>query len=268
MCHVKPKPLNVMLVTNNSLCSVVSSKNFSDVLLNQTKGKNPDNTLIRQQIIFFKENGFRKLILSKSSLDVINNLKVPKNIHMDVLNSLPNRKDTIQIDGQTCIKYHKTNETINFIIVNELQLNPTDNSRYTLHTKFIHIDLIKGVMVTDEFDSITQYVLTLNEIYEKYMKIFLKVITFLELTDVEMDFISGINTKKKVYNSKLKNTSKFDVIYVTSKWNTMTVNINPIDVRGHWRLQPYGTGRSMYKYIWIEPFKKKMTVRQPQKMLV
>jgi hypothetical protein len=260
-----------MIFNNLSIGSFVSSKTYSDHQLKSLSDKPFDElkTRIRtEQYDFFSQNGFRKLVLSKPTVEIIGGLEISKDISIDVLRSLPNRKDTIQVDEISCLKYQKTDDKINFVLVTRGNHSYDGKEAFQFFTKFVHFDLEKGVSLTDQYDSETQNELSDEEILDKYIMYFLRVITFLELTDVNLEFISGTTTKKRIYSNELKNVSKFDVIHVTSKWNTYTFNINPIDVRGHWRLQPYGTGRKLFKYIWIEPFQKGITRRRPQKELV
>ena len=105
---------------------------------------------------------------------------------------------------------------------------------------------------------------------EKYYSRFLVVVTYLELTDVTLNIVEGSLSKNKNKKSNLtiSNSSRFNVIHVNTNWNTMIINVNTFGVRGHWRLQLVGVGRSQYKYVWVKPYEKGITRRLPQKELV
>lgn len=258
-----------MLINQNSICSILSSIHFSTDRIegiNKYMDENmdelsEDNKLYcSKQLSFHKEKGFRKLVLSKPSLDIISKLEVPKTIRINVLRSLPNNKDIIQVDEKTCIKYMKTEDSICFYL--------TFRPDYEIRCNFFYMNLIDGRIHSTMVDIFNDTLTDNKGIFEKQTSLFLRVITFLELTDIELELVTGTTTKKQKLSRNIKNTSKFDVILVTSKWNTYTFNVNPIDVRGHWRLQPYGPGLIHYKYIWIKPFQKGITRRKPQKELV
>lgn len=53
-----------------------------------------------------------------------------------------------------------------------------------------------------------------------------------------------------------KNDTNFDITYLDCKWFTNLIQSNEFKVRGHFRLQPYGTKRTERKLIWIADFKK------------
>lgn len=273
-----------MLLNDDTLCSVIRTVDFKRHHLDYTL-KSMDNhikngvelstrvkKIFTEKNWFFQQNGFRTLVLSKSSFDSLDNFIVPKNIRVNVLKTLPNRKDIIQIDSQNCIQYIKTDEKV--ILVSYFrQTNPNGHNVYhtdfLIHTHFITIDLITGDVIYDENDTYTNVIFkTQNEVIEKYYSRFMVIVTYLELTEINLEIVYGKLNKHRKTNINIKNNSRFDVIRVTSKWNTYTLNLSTIDVRGHWRLQPYGTGRSKYKYIWIDSFQKGITKRRPQKELV
>lgn len=52
------------------------------------------------------------------------------------------------------------------------------------------------------------------------------------------------------------------VTYYDCSWYTTIIHTGDFSVRGHWRLQPYGTGRSQKKLIYIHEFQKHGYVRK------
>lgn len=267
-----------MKIDNLSLVSVVSTKDFNDhhfrythKLLGNLKGEIYEKIRFNKSY-FFSQNGFRKLVLSEKCVDELSNYVVPKEIRIDVLKTLPNRKDIIQLDSQNCIKYIKDDNQVTFISCFRKERPDISNvmsNDNMVHTHFFSINLNSGQVFYDHNNTFSGEVFKeQQEVIERYYSKFMVVVTFLELTEINVEIVSGTTTKKRCFSSKIKNNSKFDIVYVTSNWNTYKIKIGEVDVRGHWRLQPYGTGRSKYKYIWIEPFKKGITIRRPQKELV
>lgn len=55
-----------------------------------------------------------------------------------------------------------------------------------------------------------------------------------------------------VYNNKTKN----NITVIDSTWYTNLVSSGAFKVRGHFRLQPYGAGRSQKRLQWISDFEK------------
>lgn len=270
-----------MIIHGESICSVVRSIDFRKHHIKYTT-ENGKKVLIKfvdlvrpiymDKLWFFNQSGYRTLVLSKPSLDGLKNYIVSKEIRIDVLKTLPNRKDIIQIDEQNCIQYIKTDEKV-LIVSYYRERDPKGhkefNKDFLIHTHFLSINLVSGDIVYDQNETLTKHIFgSQKEVIEKYYSRFMVIVTYLELTDITLEIVDGFLTTNKKTNPNLKNSSRFDVIRVTSKWNTYTFNINPIDVRGHWRLQPHGEGRRLFKYIWIEPFQKGITRRRPQKELV
>ena len=105
---------------------------------------------------------------------------------------------------------------------------------------------------------------------EKYYSRFLIVVTYLELTEVTLNLVEGSLSKNKNKKSNLtiSNSSRFNIIHVNTNWNTLVINVNSFGVRGHWRLQLVGVGRTQCRYVWVNPYEKGLVRRLPQKELV
>jgi len=266
-----------MKINDNSICSIIVSKHFREFHIEYTKknflkemNENQKRTT-EEKIKFHNESGFRILVFSKKSKDNLENYIIPTEIRLNVLRSLPNRKDVIQIDSSNCIKYIKTDDNLSFITCyrksDEINSKPTTDNM--IHTHFFNIDLKNGVVGTDESDTYNNVkIKDVKTLIEKYYSRFLLVVTYLELTDVTLNIIEGSTSKNKKSNLTISNSSRFNVIHVNTNWNVETISLLDIRVRGHWRLQPYGVGRSQYKYIYIKPFDKGLTRRLSQKELI
>lgn len=83
-----------------------------------------------------------------------------------------------------------------------------------------------------------------------------RLLCFMFLTEndeIELKPGQKTGTKKE---GKVINSLHQNVIIVNSRWNTTVISKGEFGVRGHFRLQPYGPGRSEYAPIFIDPFVK------------
>ena len=206
---------------------------------------------------------YRKLVFSNKSYKNLSSYKAPKDIRLDVLRSLPNRKDIIQLTPDKAIKYNKTSSFLSvmlFFVKNE----GTHCDSY-----FFCIDLITGSSFYDNIklnhnSGASTYAATLTaskdqileyeEMIETYYSMFITCITYVELTDVTFD-ICYSNSKRGdiMKGTDLKNELPFNVIQVNSHWNSTRLHIgDTFEVSGYWRLAPHGpAGNKQYKYILI-----------------
>ena len=99
----------------------------------------------------------------------------------------------------------------------------------------------------------------------------LKPMIFIELSGVNVKFID-IKSKSEYGNIlkpiHVKNQTRVNVVYVNSLWNVGSIGLGEFKVRGHFRLQPCGTGRGQIKLIFIEEFVKTHYIRKSKKELV
>lgn len=82
--------------------------------------------------------------------------------------------------------------------------------------------------------------------------------------------LAASNTKRKipeVENGVLMNSTPFPIRYIDSSWLKTIIRTEGFLVRGHFRLQPHGIGRSERKLIYIQPFKKHGYVRRAKKLV-
>lgn len=270
-----------MKLNDDSIINVVDSKDFKQFYLNwNRKGSEKFLTNYEKVIeefgseyifdifthkeFFYSQSASRRMIFSKKSLSNLSNYKVPKDIRVEVLKTLPNRKDVIQLDGNTIMRYIKTDDVV-YVSFNTLG---TPKNATGLFVIFFSVNLKTGEILFDNYDYKTEKMLGYNDIKEMYYNKFMVVVTYLELTPITYNFIDG----KKTYNSnkseKITNETNKRFIMVNTNWNVETISLYDIQVRGHWRLQPHGVGRSQYKYIYIQPFEKGITRRLSQKELV
>ena len=93
-----------------------------------------------------------------------------------------------------------------------------------------------------------------------------KFLCFFYLTDNNEEVVKAGKTTGTKKTGKILNDFNFPITLVTSKWNTTVIRTEQFGVRGHFRLQPYGTAMQNYKLIFIEPFVKNGYVRKAEKL--
>jgi hypothetical protein len=208
-----------------------------------------------------KETKCRKLVLSDKSYKNLTNYKAPKDIRIDVLKSLPNRKDIIQLNPNRVIKYIKTN---NLLSVQTFWDNKTDY----VDSYFFCIDLNTGLSFYNNYDdsriNIDRTIdktklLKFEDMMEKYYSEFITCVTYIELTDVTLDICLSNSSRGDIMKGNdLKNQLNYNVIQVNSNWNISKIHIgDKFGVSGHWRLTPVGpAGNKQYKFILINPYEK------------
>lgn len=253
-----------MRLVKDSLCFLIRTPHYIDHQLKSFDDLEPSvidefKWVYNEKREFYKEKGFRTLVFSDKSKENLKDYIVPKEIRFDVLRTLPNRKDIIMIDSSNCFQYIKTED--------KLQIYYYTYILGLTHSFYISVDL-KNENV--KFDTLHYKSKGISEDYMDYYSKFLVTVTYLELTPVTLNVVEGGQKKGDIFrNNLIKNESKFNVIQVNSNWNTKCIRIGTFDVRGHYRLQPYGSiGNKVYKYIFIEPFKKNLFIRTEQKKLV
>jgi hypothetical protein len=266
-----------MKLDQYSLVFEVDDKKFRDFqieytrkLMSQMSNPTPSNLKVGEdKIRYWSEGGFRKLVFSGKSVDNLENYKVPKDIRIDVLKSLPNRKDIIQLDELRCVRYMKTDTEVFFSIHQRKSPVTRFNIDEKTHTFYMGINLETGFMSIDNMDTLSKESITWDKVIEDFYGLFMVVVTYLELTPISLSIVKGGKKRGDIMkNNILKNESKSSVIQVNSNWNTKVIRTDSFGVRGHHRLQPHGKGRKEYKWIYIEPYEKGIMRRLPQKELV
>ena len=171
-----------MKITNETLCNIIEKKTNSIYyeLLGVSIGaqgyiENEGDKLVNNELIFsLNNNSDRKIVLSSNVRNIINDCKIDinKDFRFDVLKTLPNRYDIIQLDENICFKYIKRN-----------------NSIYCQMFKLVSKHVVE---ISDFFVSLSdnkEYLTSTLKVKEIDKDLFLRIITFLELTDVSLKFI-------------------------------------------------------------------------------
>lgn len=79
---------------------------------------------------------------------------------------------------------------------------------------------------------------------------------FLEFAECETKIVNLENRRAKLNGEKFISDIDSDIEIVDSNWFTTLIRSEGFKVNGHFRLQPYGTGRLKRKMIWISDFEK------------
>jgi len=262
-----------MKIKEESLLTIVNEKNYishhvGHIMKSMTIDKVNENVYVSKMKLFEPNVNWRRLVFSEKSKKNLENYTIPKDIRVEVLRSLPNRNDIILIDEYNCIKYIKTNNEliVSFHYTNKTHLN--DYGAPVLYMFYFQINLITGKISSDQMDFESNKMVDYEMLIEKFYSRFLVVITYLELTEVTLNVIEGGKSFGTWKSGKIKNETKNRIIMVNTNWNVETISLNSFSVRGHWRLQPCGVGRSQFKYVYIKPYEKGLIRRLPQKELV
>ena len=206
---------------------------------------------IKMDAYSHSRNHYNELVLSSKVQSMLDHIKVDKGIKWHVLRSLPNRSNCVLVDKNTVIRYIKGDHLITIIHDVKTEFNGTLNG-------FSLLDLKNEINLFGK--KVDEYGLDHNKMEDT----FFKVITFLEMTDPTLKIVYP---KSKIREGFVtyKNHTNLPYTLVTTNWNQHVIRIGETDVRGHYRLQPYGEGRLKYKYIYIQPFKRGITQKLPQK---
>lgn len=243
-----------MKIKEDSLLNLIQSKDYikhhTDFAMDMYV-KHKHEAYIHK-IFLLDQRGFRRLVFSNKSTLNLQNYKITKDIRIDVLKTLPNRKDIILLNTDEAIQYIKANGSIKVAFHT---ISKKDNG---VHFYFLYIDLKTGEVIMDDVDTNQLKVMTKSEMIEKFYSKFLQVITYLELTEVELKTLRHNQSEGTMKQGKVKNLSKQDFILVNTNWNTKIYLDSEFKVRGHFRLQPYGSaGNRHYKFIFIDSYIKK-----------
>ena len=100
-----------------------------------------------------------------------------------------------------------------------------------------------------------------------FVRGFLSTLWFVRNCDIEQKIIKP-KEKYRENGNKHYNESKSELIVLDCRWFTEMIRDIPFLVKGHFRWQPVGEGRSQKKLIWIEDFKKEGYHRKATKELI
>ena len=94
----------------------------------------------------------------------------------------------------------------------------------------------------------------------------LSTLWFVKNCDIEQKILKP-KEKFRENGNKHYNESKSELIILDCRWFTELIRDIPFLVKGHFRWQPVGEGRSQKKLIWIDDFKKEGYHRKATKLI-
>ena len=239
-----------------------------------------------------KYSNYKKLILSEKSSQYSNSVKL--NIGEDLIQSLDNIIKLFSdreylfffpnIDNNV-IEVSKSNELfkINYHIGYRMEIYtytfkfkvgvglvdiPKFNKDLPPHLEMLMYEGLK----TDFVDGIVpNWGLSHLMLSTKIIHRLLPMLVFIDLSkeNVKLSYIKPFSKSgDMVCGNYIKNETNIPIYRVDSLWNVKSINIGEFKVRGHFRLQPCGVGRSEVKLIYIDEFLKTQYVRKSTRELV
>ncbi len=191
-------------------------------------------------------------------------------------------------DHAELIKYEKVNMNW-FRDIKEKSgtyiINKTEFFRFYIHPeRIIHIAYFKSTTLPDgrPYVHYDIFGIRLNK-GDAYMagvpgqdetakQKFIKLLLFIELSEIVFKQIKPFqktivdNITGGKYENKIINQTGYNVIFVGTNWNKTIIVSGQFSVSGHIRIQPFGTGRSHYKPIWIEEYQKSGYMKKAPKL--
>lgn len=143
--------------------------------------------------------------------------------------------------------------------------------------KFVVVDDgIKGIYFDDHNNSFFEWGVKMESgeffHYNGFNKEFsqiMQLLTFIELGDIEVSVINGLQKiKGETKDQDTFNGTKNTVYIVDSSWNKLLIRTDGFAVRGHFRLQPCGSGMKDRTLIWIDAFEKHGYTRKPRAKII
>lgn len=149
----------------------------------------------------------------------------------------------LENDKEGFISYSREGDDITYLRWKNIQYYLNDN----------YLEEERPVLYTDCFSFATRSFFNEEIVDDNFA---FKLLVYLFYGDVSEKFIPS-NEKKKIGSlTFFTNNSPLNITYVNSLWKT-NISTGGFSVRGHFRLQPYGLGRTEKRLIWIEEFTKK-----------
>jgi hypothetical protein len=219
-----------------------------------------------------KYSNYKKLILSEKSSQYSNSVKL--NIGEDLIQSLDNVIEVSKSNGLFKINYHIGYRmeiytyTFKFKVGEGLVDIPKFNKDLPPHLEMLMYEGLK----TDFVDGIVpNWGLSHLMLSTKIIHRLLPMLVFIDLSkeNVKLSYIKPFSKSgDMVCGNYIKNETNIPIYRVDSLWNVKSINIGEFKVRGHFRLQPCGVGRSEVKLIYIDEFLKTQYVRKSTRELV
>lgn len=194
----------------------------------------------------------KNYVVTNSVLDLLDMLKVSrdgKNYNWSVFKSIKEGRYTFILPGNKLLRMLVQETNIWF-----MHLEEGDSKTYVnpLNWVMFYFNRLTG-------EPCSHYS---SEDVQELQPFVYSLLCFMFLTEndeIELKPGQKAGTKK---SGKVINTLFQNVTIVNSRWNTTVISKGEFGVRGHFRLQSYGPGRTEYATIFIDPFVKTGVTRE------
>jgi hypothetical protein len=197
------------------------------------------------------DKGNQYYLMASTAMELAQSIKIgEEKFDVCFLNEVPDKKITFLLGKNLFFRYMKRNGNI-YVIKVKTEMSPLgEYLRYVLFR------------FNTETGYVSAYDNNPNPFEEKDFLLFIQLMCFTELSELEIKLIKpnqAFGTKRQ---GKYKNESRKDIILVDSTWNKIIVRTEGFKVSGHCRLQRFGKGRKQAEIIYIAPFMKKGYIRR------
>jgi len=205
--------------------------------------------------LYDKDN--KSYVVSNSVVENLDMLKINKkddHYNWDVFKHLPAQKITFIFQDGSLLRMVISEDTIWFCHI-KFKLDKGSDNHGRQHSVMFYIEK-ETMKLCDHFSH--PDVIGLEEHIYKFL-------CFFYLTENTEEIIPPGRVHGTRKTGKTSNDFKFPITIVTSKWNITTIRTEAFGVRGHFRVQPYGSG-SRYEIIFIAPFEKSGYTRRAKSL--
>lgn len=187
-------------------------------------------------------HGSKNYAVTNSVLDLLDLLKIEK-YDWGAFKKIKEGRYTFILPGNKLLRMFVQEETIWFL---HLQQEKTTTNIAPLNWVMFYFNRETGEPCSHYSSADVQEL-------EPFVYRLLCFMFLTENDEIELKPGQKTGTKK---SGKVINTLQQNITIVNSRWNTTVIMRGEFGVRGHFRMQPYGPGRSEVKPIFIEPFTK------------
>ena len=214
------------------------------------RGELPKEITDTYALLVNKDN--KNYMVTNSVIDLLDMLKVSKdgkNYDWSVFKNIKEGKYTFILPGNKLLRMFIQADTIWFI---HIEQEKAMNNVARLGWVMFFFNRTTG-------EPCSHYSHVDVKTLEPFVYSLLCFMFLTENDEIELKPSQKHGTKK---SGKVINTLQQNITIVNSRWNTTVITSGEFGVRGHFRLQPVGTGRSENKLIFIEPFTKSGITRK------
>jgi len=245
-------------LTDDSMWMEMLESNYPDLHSNFEKTGNkevPNEVLDLYYCLSNTQN--KPYVVTNSVIENLDMLKINKkgdHYNWAVFNNLPEQKVTFIFQDGSLLRMIVSGGTIWFCHLSFKKEKKSDEGRMNWVMFFINR---KTMELCEHFDH--QDVINLEEHIYKFL-------CFFYLAENTEEIIPPGRVYGTRKTGKTSNDFRFPLTVVTSKWNVTSIRTDSFGVRGHFRVQPCGAGRTNYEIIFIAPFEKSGYTRRAKSL--